>query len=66
MLQPSEMPSEFLRRNAVEAMTGLSRSGIYDLMEKNNFPRPVRVGKKAVRWKSEEVRRWMDSRPVAD
>ena len=37
-----------LRRKAVEDLTGLSRSAIYDLMAKGAFPRPVRLTAKAV------------------
>ena len=39
-----------LRRPEVELRTGLARSTIYDLMTKGLFPRPVRLGKRAVGW----------------
>ena len=37
------MADKHLRRRAVEQLTGLSRSTIYDLMAKGQFPRPVRL-----------------------
>ena len=37
-----------LRRPAVEAMTGLSRSTIYAMMAEGEFPRPLKLGKRAV------------------
>lgn len=54
-----------LRRREVEAITGLSRSSIYRLMQDGEFPRPVRVGPAAVRWRSGDVTAWLESRPLA-
>jgi len=50
------------RRHQVEARTGLSRSAIYDLMARKQFPKPVRLTAKAVGWKVEEVQAWINSR----
>lgn len=51
-----------LRRKQVEARTGLSRSAIYALMSRNEFPRPVRLTAKAVGWRVEAVDGWVQSR----
>lgn len=51
-----------LRRKQVETRTGLSRSAIYALMSRNEFPRPVRLTAKAVGWRSEAVDAWVQSR----
>ena len=51
-----------LRRKQVEARTGLSRSAIYALMSRNEFPRPVRLTAKAVGWRSDVVDAWVQSR----
>lgn len=48
-----------LRRNAVEAMTGLSRSSIYDLGAQGEFPKPIPLGPKCVRWLQHEVQDWI-------
>ena len=40
-----------LRRSEVLAMTGMSKSMLYLLMSKNDFPGPVRIGVRAVAWR---------------
>lgn len=59
------MSEKYLRRPAVEAMTGLSRSTIYNLMSSGDFPRPVRLTKKAVAWPESVVVDWLKSRASA-
>ena len=51
-----------LRRQQVLEMTGLSKAALYALIERNRFPRPVRIGKRAVAWWRSEVVAWMKSR----
>ena len=59
------MQDRLLRRRDVESTTGMSRASIYRLMQQGDFPRPVKVGSTAVRWKESEIAAWMESRPVA-
>ena len=59
------MTTRFLRRADVEELTGLSRSTIYASMEAGEFPRPVRIGRRAVAWRQEDIQEWADSRPIA-
>ena len=59
------MQDRLLRRREVERITGMSRSSIYRLMQEGEFPRPVRVGPAAVRWKTSNITDWIESRPVA-
>ncbi|MDG4647920.1 AlpA family phage regulatory protein [Roseibacterium sp. SDUM158017] len=54
-----------LRRREVEAMTGLSRSSLYAAMAEGRFPRPVRIGLKAVAWRSREIAEWIEARQEA-
>lgn len=56
------MLEKHLRRPAVEAITGLSRSTIYNLMSRREFPRPVRLTKKAVAWPESAIAHWLESR----
>ena len=58
--------TRFLRRPEVESRTGLSRSSIYALMDKGQFPRPRRIGKRAVAWDEADVERWLSQRLEAD
>ena len=60
------MADKHLRRPAVENLTGLSRSTIYDLMAKGAFPRPVRLTAKAVAWPESAVAEWLAQRPMTD
>jgi len=53
-----------LRRPAVEKATGLSRSTIYDMMDRGEFPRPIRIGRRAVAWPESAVVAWLAARPV--
>ena len=61
------MPDEdrLLRRPEVEQRCGLTCSTIYRLMDEGRFPRPLRVGPKAVRWLESEIGAWVASRPRA-
>ena len=54
-----------LRRPEVEALTTLSRSSLYKMMREGNFPEPIRVGLRAVRWRACEVKDWVAGRPRA-
>ena len=54
---------EMLGLKAVVAATGISRSTLYVLMAEGTFPRPRRVGKRAVRWNASEITNWLENRP---
>ena len=49
----------------VTAATALSRSAVYALMAESRFPKPIRIGARAVRWVEQEVRDFIASRPRA-
>lgn len=59
------MTEQHLRRPAVEAATGLSRSSIYEMMKNGDFPRPVRIGKRAVAWRESAISDWLANRPTS-
>ncbi len=60
------MPAiKLLRRREVEEITGLSRAGIYEQMTEGVFPKPVRIGLRAVAWVDSEVAKWQRKR-IAD
>ena len=54
-----------LRRPEVEVRTGLSRSTIYEMMAEGTFPRPLRLGKRAVGWTETAIADWLASRDLA-
>jgi prophage regulatory protein len=47
----------------VIARTSLSRAHLYNLISRDLFPRPKRVGKRAVAWLSQEIDEWIETRP---
>jgi prophage regulatory protein len=54
--------SRFLRRRSVEDRTGLSRSTIYLYVQDGTFPRPVRIGGRAVAWLESDIDAWIEAR----
>ena len=64
--QPSAraMPKLLTLRD-VTAATALSRSAVYAMMADSRFPKPIRIGSRAVRWVEQEVRDFIASRPRA-
>lgn len=51
-----------LTRRDVEAVVRLSRSSIYSMIANGSFPRPIRVGKKAVRFLQSDIEAWLQSK----
>jgi prophage regulatory protein len=51
-----------LRFEEVSQTTGLKRTAIYKGVKAGNFPRPVPVTAKAVRWLESEIRAWQAAR----
>lgn len=60
------MIERHLRRPDVQAMTGLSRSSIYAMMDTYEFPRPIRIGKRAVAWPQSAIEAWLAERPTSN
>ncbi len=57
---------QLLRLSDVTKLTGLSRATVYRLVEKDRFPRPRRIGDRAVAWVNSEVEEWADGLPIAN
>ncbi len=51
-----------LRRPEVQRLTGLSSASIYRLMDRGTFPRPMKLGVRAVGWVAAEIEAWLESR----
>jgi prophage regulatory protein len=51
-----------LRLKEVCKVTGLGRSFIYQLQAEKRFPHSIKLGKRAVGWLEDEVRRWLAKR----
>ncbi|MFX0546503.1 helix-turn-helix transcriptional regulator [Roseovarius sp. S1116L3] len=56
------MTNKVYRRPDVEGITGLSRSTLYAMMAEGTFPKPVKLGKRAVGWREADITAWLESR----
>jgi len=56
---------QIFRRPEVESLTGLSCSTIYRLMNKGEFPRPVRLSANSVGWLESDLEQWLEQRIAA-
>ena len=54
--------SKIIKRGEVESATGLSRSSLYRLAAAGEFPRPIRLGPRAVGWRADEIVAWIERR----
>ena len=54
---------KLLRLPQVIDLCGLQKSAIYKLLSENRFPKPVKLGPRAVAWRSDEVGKWITDRP---
>ena len=67
-LQPPEVlavPNAHLKMRTLVAITGRSRSTLYALIAKGEFPAQIRDGLRCSRWLAGDVSRWLDERAQA-
>jgi prophage regulatory protein len=50
-----------LRRSQVEREVGLKRSTIYQRMQEGTFPRPIRLGERAVGWRASDIELFLEN-----
>lgn len=59
MQDNSTQQIRFIRKREVMRRTGLSSTGIYDLMARNLFPKSIKLaGGKAVAWLESDIDQW--------
>ena len=51
-----------IRRKTVEKITGLSRSSIYAMMSEGTFPKQIKIGRRAVAWRHEDIENWINEK----
>ena len=51
-----------LRLNKVKEITGLSRSSLYQMMDRGLFPRSINIGSRAIAWTDQSIQEWIESR----
>ena len=61
----SREPYSVFRLPKVLQATALSRSTVYAMMADGRFPKPVKLGERAVGWPEAEIAAWLKSRKSA-
>ena len=54
-----------LRLCEVTRLVGLQATAIYDRIKRDQFPKQVLLGERAVAWRESEIAAWIAARPVA-
>jgi prophage regulatory protein len=62
MTQITQNAPRVLRRKEVESRVGLSRSSLYALIAAGAFPKQMKLSKRAVGWRADEIDAWIESR----
>ena len=52
--------SDYLDLHQVKEITHFSRSTIYLLIKQDQFPRPYKFGNRKVRWRAQDINKWLD------
>lgn len=59
-------PTVLMTLDDVKALLGFSTSGLYALMRRESgFPLPLKIGRKAIRWRRADLEEWLATRPLA-
>lgn len=56
------MSKSFIRLPEAMTRTGYSRSGLYKLISQGRFPKPVKIGTRAIAFIESEVDEWISQR----
>ena len=54
------MPTKVLRISAVIEATGLAKSTIYSKISVGKFPKPIKLGARAVGWMESDINQWIN------
>ncbi|UZE97907.1 helix-turn-helix transcriptional regulator [Alkalimarinus alittae] len=58
---PQSNTAQLLKIPQVTKITGLSRSTIYRLIKDGEFPGPIRITRRRVAWRQDDIQSWFDS-----
>lgn len=53
---------KLIRIDQVKEITGLSRSTLYEMMNKGLFPQSISIGSRAIAWTDSSIQEWIESR----
>lgn len=54
--------TNLIKLTSVKSMTGLSKSSIYAMMQKDSFPRNILIGERGVAWIEAEIQKWIEGK----
>jgi prophage regulatory protein len=54
-------PKDLLTSREVSARLSISIRTLYRMLQRGQFPRPIRLGRRGVRWKTADVQRYLDT-----
>jgi prophage regulatory protein len=60
-LHAAQIADALLRLPTVQAVVGLSKTTIYTLVSRGEFPQPIRRGNRCTRWRSVDVTAWLQA-----
>ena len=61
-MQQQSQQQRIMRMPAVLATVGYSKSHLYELINRGEFPRPIKLGARAAGWLSGDISDWLDAR----
>ena len=50
-----------LRMKDVCSELGVSRASVYRLLQSEGFPKPLKLGKRAIGWERDQIQQWVKS-----
>ena len=62
----SSLETRLITMREVLRICALGRSTVYRLMAARQFPQPVKIGRRGVRWRVSDIEEWVQSRPPAN
>lgn len=60
-LHVAQVADALLRLSTVLALTALSKTTVYALLARREFPQPIRRGNRCTRWRSADVTAWLQA-----
>jgi predicted DNA-binding transcriptional regulator AlpA len=65
MSQPNSEPADLITTaEACERLGGISRSTLFELRKRTDFPVPMRIGRRVLRWSAAEIDAFVERRRV--
>ncbi len=61
----TNLQPELWRLPKVCKFVGLSKSTIYQMIQNDKFPAPLKIGARAVAWRADIITKWIQDRPLS-